>query len=169
MFLSSLLSLFKHAPSVTLVDNDWVTICLPLTALSEGCKLTAYPDPASGGDPWTIGYGATGPDIHAGLVWTQEQAVDRLHTDLMRFGAAVDGLVKVEMSPWQKAALVDFAYNLGAGALASSTLLKLLNAGDMQGAAMQFNVWVKASGKIMPGLVTRRQRETDLFTKGSWT
>ena len=45
-----------------------------LTEQFEGCKLTAYPDPATGGDPWTIGYGHTGNDVYPGLTITQEQA-----------------------------------------------------------------------------------------------
>ncbi|WP_438396508.1 lysozyme [Caballeronia sp. DA-9] len=146
----------------------WYPLCEKLTKASEDCVLVAYPDPASGGDPWTIGWGATGDGITKGTVWTQARADARLTADLLRFGAAVDSLVKVPLSPQQKAALVDFTFNLGSGNLQSSTLLKLLNAGDYAGAANEFAKWNLASGKVMPGLVTRRSRERSLFLTGVW-
>ncbi|MDU2883127.1 MAG: lysozyme, partial [Enterobacter sp.] len=60
-------------------------------------------------------------------------------------------------------ALVDFAYNLGVKALEGSTLLKKLNAGDYAGAAAEFPKWNKAGGKVLPGLVKRREAERTLF------
>jgi lysozyme len=146
----------------------WLDLCQPLTEASEGCVLTAYPDPASGADPWTVGYGATGPDVTRGTVWTQGQADSRLAADLMRFASGVDSAVTVSLTGAQKAALVDFAFNVGLGNLRSSTLLSLLNAGNHAGAADQFAVWNKADGKVMPGLVTRRARERSLFLTGAW-
>ncbi|WP_250533566.1 lysozyme [Caballeronia sp. AZ10_KS36] len=147
----------------------WYALCEPLVKASEGCELVAYPDPASGGDPWTCGYGATGKGIGRGTVWTQEQADTRLTADLLRFGAAVDGLVKVPLTAQQKAALVDFSFNVGTGSLSTSTLLKLLNTGDYDGAAEQFTRWNIAAGKVMPGLVKRRARERSLFLTGVWS
>ncbi|MDR5757040.1 lysozyme [Caballeronia sp. LZ035] len=147
----------------------WYPLCEALTKASEGCVLVAYADPASGGDPWTCGYGATGEGIARGTVWTQARADARLTADLLRFGAAVDKLVTVPLSPQQKAALVDFAFNVGTGSLGTSTLLKLLNGGDYAGAADQFDLWVKASGKTMAGLVKRRARERSLFLTGVWS
>jgi len=142
---------------------SWIATATNLAAQSEGCHLTAYPDPASGGDPWTIGYGATGPGITRGTVWTQAQAAADLQARLNVIGGQVDALVKVKLTDNQKAALVDFAYNLGIGALRSSALLALLNAGRTADAAAEFGKWVKAAGAIMPGLVTRRAREAILF------
>lgn len=173
--LKSIASMFGNAaPTLAvptpaaLVSDLWLPLCLRLTIASEGCKLTAYPDPASGAEPWTIGYGATGADIHQGTVWTQAQAEARLQAYLARFGAAVDVVVISAITPNQKAALVDFAYNVGVGAFSQSTLLRLLNSGDLAGAAAQFNAWTYADGKQMPGLIVRRQRERDLFTTGDW-
>jgi lysozyme len=149
-------------------DAPWIALCMPLTKASEGCKLTAYPDPASGGDPWTIGYGATGAGISKGVVWTQAHADQRLEDDLRRFGISVDSLVHVPLMARQKAALVDFTYNVGPGSLGTSTLLRKLNDGDFAGAADQFPSWNIASGKVMSGLVTRRMRERSLFLTGDW-
>ena len=126
----------------------------------EGCRLDAYRCPA--GIP-TIGYGATGPDIRMGMVWTQEQADARLVEDLARFAAGVERLVQVDLTDNQFAALVSFAYNVGLGALRDSTLLRKLNAGDYLGAADQLPRWARAGGRIMPGLSRRRLAERALF------
>ena len=129
----------------------------------EGCKLEAYPDPGTGGEPWTIGWGSTGPDIGPGTVWTQEEADARFLDDLTKFGDGVDRLVRVPLTDNQFAALVSFAYNVGLGALRDSTLLRKLNAGDYLGAADQLPRWARAGGRIMPGLSRRRLAERALF------
>jgi lysozyme len=181
---AAILGIFKRAPAPTAVQpppvspsstptaapvrTDWIALCQPLTEASESCALVAYPDPASGGDPWTCGYGATGPDVKPGTVWTPQQAADRLDADLVRFGGIVDALVTVALTAEQKAALVDFTFNVGQGNLASSTLLKLLNAGEYAEAADQFVIWNQADGKVMPGLVTRRARERSLYLTRVW-
>ena len=126
----------------------------------EGCRLDAYRCPA--GIP-TIGYGATGPDIRMGMVWTQEQADARLVEDLARFADGVERLVEVDLSDNQFAAIVSFAFNVGLGALRDSTLLRKLNAGDYEGAADQLPRWARAGGRLMPGLSRRRLAERALF------
>lgn len=73
--------------------------------------------------------------------------------------------MQVYLTANQKAALIDFVYNLGAGAFGSSTLLKKLNAGDYKGAADEFPKWVYAGGRVLGGLVNRRKIERDLFIK----
>jgi lysozyme len=129
----------------------------------ENCKLQAYPDPGSiDGHPWTIGWGSTGPDIKKGLVWTQQQADDRFARDLGRFEKGVAMLAK-NTTTNQFDALVSFAYNVGLGALGSSTLLKLHNAGNYGGAAAQFARWNKNDGKVMRGLTRRRTAEAALY------
>lgn len=131
----------------------------------EGRSLKAYPDPATGGDPWTIGYGQTGPDIVKGTQWTIWQCEDRLKDTLARFAEAVDRLVTVELTDNQRAALICLTYNIGEGNFRSSTLLKRLNQGKYTEAADQFPVWNKAGGKIMKGLIARRAAEMELFLK----
>lgn len=143
--------------------TDWIGCALSLVKKVEGCKLTAYPDPATGGDPWTIGYGATGPDIHEGTVWTQEQADNDLSERLREIGREIDDRVFVPLTPQQKAALASFIYNIGIGAFEKSTLLRRLNDGDYAGAAQQFARWDKAAGKVMAGLIRRRKLEAELF------
>jgi len=141
----------------------WIATATSLVAQSEGCRLTAYPDPATGDAPWTIGYGATGYGIAKGTVWTQAQADVDLQSRLALLGTQVDACTRVKLNDNQKAALVSFAYNLGIGALRTSTLIALVSASRFGDAAAEFGKWVRAAGAIMPGLVVRRAREAILF------
>jgi lysozyme len=141
---------------------------LNLIRTSEGCRLTAYRDVA--GIP-TIGYGHTGPEVHMGQTISQAEAERLFDADTDKFEAAVDRLTKGKATDNQFSALVSFAYNLGADALAGSTLLRLHNSGDYAGAADQFKLWNKAkvNSKLVPvsGLTTRRMAEAALYRSGA--
>jgi lysozyme len=134
---------------------------LGLVKTSEGCKLTAYLCPA--GIP-TIGYGRT-RGVKLGQSCTQAQADAWVEQEYDEFEAGVRKLVKVPLTANQLGALTSFAYNLGLGNLASSTLLRLLNQGDYAGAAAQFARWNKAAGRVLAGLTKRRAAEAALFVK----
>lgn len=138
---------------------------LHLTESFEGVRLTAYPDPGTGGDPWTIGYGHTGPEVCQGLTCTQEQAEAWLAQDVQKAAKAVDDLVQYELTQDEFDALVDFVFNVGIGNFRSSTMLRLLNQGDFNSAAHEFEKWDKAGGHVMAGLLRRRQAEEQLFEK----
>jgi GH24 family phage-related lysozyme (muramidase) len=135
----------------------------------EGCAekradgtFEAYPDPGTGGDPWTIGWGATGSGIGPGTVWSQAQCDDRLKADLARYGADVGRAIgDAPTSQQQFDALVSFHYNTGA--IARATLTKLHKAGDYAGAAAEFGKWVHAGGRRLAGLVRRREAEAALY------
>ena len=133
----------------------------------EDLSLKAYPDPATGGKPYTIGCGTTiypsGQPVKLGDVCTKEQAEQYLQNDLVKFEKAVSNAVRVPINQGQFDALVSFTYNLGEGNLKSSTLLKMVNAGNFAGAAEQFKRWNKANGKTMRGLTRRRAAEQCLF------
>ncbi|MFJ1518449.1 lysozyme [Acinetobacter sp. ABJ_C1_1] len=132
----------------------------------EGLRLKAYDD---GVGVWTIGFGTikypNGIRVKPRDSCTSQQAEDYLRNDLSAFENAVNSLVKAKLTQNQFDALVSFTYNLGETNLSKSTLLKKLNAGDYQGAADQFLVWNKAGGKVMKGLVRRREAERSLFLK----
>lgn len=133
----------------------------------EGCKLTAYPDPGTGGAPWTIGYGWTqtvdGKPVRPGMTIDQATADRLLKTGLVSYENDVLRLVKVKLSQGQFDALVSFTHNLGSRSLSTSTLLSKLNAGDYAGAADEFPRWNKAGGKVLNGLTRRREAERALF------
>lgn len=129
----------------------------------EGCKLKAYQDSVG---VWTIGYGHT-KGVKKGDVITQDQANQLLIEDLADAENAVNRLVKVEINQDMFDALSSFTFNLGAGSLKSSTLLKLLNQGKYSEAAEQFMRWVFAGGQKLDGLVRRRKAEQKLFRSGN--
>lgn len=136
---------------------------LDLIKSFEGLRLSAYKCPA---DVWTIGYGTTA-GVKPGQRITEQQAEELLRKDAAQVEAQVLRTIKVPLTQGQFDALVSFTYNLGAGNLADSTLVRLLNAGDYMGAAAQFDRWNKAGGKVLKGLVTRRAAERAMFEGGS--
>lgn len=111
---------------------------------------------------WTIGWGCT-EGVTEGMIVTAEQATAMLAAEMGKHETAVERLVKVPLTQGQFDALVSFSYNVGAGALEGSTLLRLLNAGDYDGARGQFGRWTKAAGVELAGLVRRRAREAEVF------
>lgn len=133
----------------------------------EGCRLRAYPDPGTGGAPWTIGFGWTQPvegkPVTRGMEITQETADRLLRRGVVQFEQVVNRLVKVRLSQNQFDALVSLCYNIGPRSFSSSTLLRLLNRGDYAGAAARFLDWRYSGRKVLPGLVTRRGEEKKLF------
>jgi lysozyme len=133
---------------------------LSLTEQFESCKLVAYPDVKG---VWTIGWGHTGPLVVPGLTCTQAQADAWLLSDCAAAEQAVNRFVHVDVTQHEFDALVDFAFNCGISAFAGSTLLKLLNARDFEGAANEFEKWDHASGKVVAGLLRRRLAEKQEF------
>lgn len=134
--------------------------CMSIVKESESCRLEAFiPVP---GDPPTIAWGHT-KGVQMGDTCSQEQADQWLAEDMQEAADAVIRLVKVNLTPGQFAALVDFAYNDGIGALEHSTLLKCVNARDFGQAASEFDRWIYAHGVKLKGLVTRATRRKALF------
>lgn len=127
--------------------------------------IEPYHDPV--GLP-TIGYGHLlsrdrWADLGRWPAITASRAETLLHGDLAASAAAVMRLVRVPLTEGQYGALVSFAFNVGAGLLAASTLLRKVNADDHDGAAAQFGRWVFAGGVKLPGLVRRRAAEAALY------
>jgi GH24 family phage-related lysozyme (muramidase) len=147
--------------------------CLDLVKSFEGYhreladgNAAAYLDPVL--IP-TIGWGTIqypdGKKVVMGDIRTRKQCEEYLMHEIEGKAAGVAKYVKVPLTQSMFDALVSFSYNVGLGALSESTLLRLLNAGDYEGAAAQFPRWVKAGGKTLPGLVRRRDAEQALFKK----
>src|SRR5215207_9583173 len=113
---------------------------LELIRFFEGLVLKAYPDPGSGAEPWTIGYGKT-IGVTPGMTCTQAQADAWLAWDVARFERAIERLVKVPLTQSQFDALVSFTFNVGERAFARSTLLRRLNAGAYAEIATQIKRW----------------------------
>jgi lysozyme len=136
--------------------------CIDLIKRFEGYSDKAYPDPGTGASPWTIGYGHT-RGVEPGMTCTMEQATRWVYDDVEDAARAVQDYVRVPLTQSQFDALVSFVYNVGVHNFNTSTLLKKINMGDMDGAAAEFLRWNRAGGKVMNGLTRRRQAESDLF------
>jgi lysozyme len=125
----------------------------------EGLRLQSYQDSVG---VWTIGYGHTrtaGPNQRI----SADEAHRLLIQDIIDHEAHIKRLVKVPLSQGEFDALSSWVFNVGGGSLASSTLLRKLNAGDYAGAANEFPRWNKADGKVLAGLTRRRNAERDLW------
>ena len=142
---------------------------LALVMRFEGCAkrrgdgmVEAYPDPGTGGSPWTIGWGATGAGIGPDTVWSQAQCDARLAADLARMAGQVrTALAGAPTTQAQFDALVSFHYNTGA--IARATLTRRHRQGDHAGAAEEFGRWIRAGGQVLRGLVRRRAAEAELY------
>lgn len=134
---------------------------LELLKRFEGWRSKAYPDPATGSDPWTIGYGFT-KDVRPGDVMTLQQGDDRLQYEVEHFEQGVYAITE-QANENQMAALTCLAYNIGLGNFKTSSVLKFHNLGDLPAAANAFLMWDKANGHTMTGLVRRRAAERALY------
>lgn len=133
---------------------------LELIKRFEGCRLTAYRCPAG---VWTIGYGHT-KDVKEGQRISEAEAERMLAEDLRYYEQMVGLMVMKPLEAHQMDALVSFAYNCGVAALRKSTLLKLVNQNPKDPKIREaFGMWNKAGGKVLPGLVKRREAEADLY------
>lgn len=170
-----------------------LSLALPLVAKHEGFREYAYPDPASElarasvgarwgfepaadvldrltpdvqarpGDPWTVGFGETGPHVTPATRMTRAEAERQLAKRLHEFVEAVRKMCTRPVLANRLAAMASLAYNIGLSAFAKSTLLRKFNAGDVDGAAVEFSRWTRAGGQILPGLVARRAAERAMF------
>ena len=135
--------------------------CIAAIKQFEGFRAAAYQDVAG---VLSIGYGDT---LHAahGATCSEAQADAWLRAAVANVEAVLNNetVVTAPLTQGQFDALADFAYNLGAGSLMRSTLLKLVNAGDIAGASLEFPKWSRAGGQIVPGLLRRRLLERGWF------
>ena len=129
----------------------------------EGCELTAYVDVVG---VLTIGYGHTGSDVYAGQTISQKDAEDLLRKDLQRFEKQVVDLIVPPFNQNEFDATVSFTYNVGAGALTTSTFRKRINNSENKAQCFreEFVKWVNGNNGPLPGLVRRRDAEVELAT-----
>jgi len=131
----------------------------------EGCKLRAYLDAV---DVPTIAYGRT-KDVKIGDICTQQQAEDWLEEELVEYEGHVNEAVKVELTQPQFDSLVSWTYNLGPSNLNRSSMLRVLNTSDYDNVPEQIMRWNKAGGRVLPGLVRRREAEAEMFKGNDWS
>ena len=138
---------------------------LALIKKFEGCELEAYQDAVG---VWTIGYGHI-KGVKEGMTITKQQAEEMLLEELVEYENYVLEAVNHQLDQCMFDALVSWTYNLGPSNLNASTMLKVLNAGDYDGVPEQIKRWNKAGGKVLQGLVRRREAEALLFDGKDWS
>ena len=132
----------------------------------EGFSSKPYMCPAN---VPTIGYGSTYYPNGTKVKISDDEISEEEATQILEyiaqkdFGSAVNKFVIVDLTQNQFDALVSFAYNIGRTAFENSTLLKLLNRGEYEAAAEQFEKWNKSGGRVLSGLTKRRFDEQKLF------
>lgn len=132
----------------------------------EGFSPVAVHHPEDPPDVWTMGFGSTywnGKPVTEGMECTRDQALMQLAAGLTTAAHCVNVTVQVALTQGEFDAITDFIYNLGCGRWISSTARARLNAGDYQGAASAFEMWDRAGGMVMSGLLRRRKAEEVLF------
>lgn len=126
----------------------------------EGHSLTTYLCPA--GVP-TISWGITGPNIKMGMTITEEESKAMFMHKIQEFAHRLDACVCVTLNKNQYIALLSLIWNIGPTNFMKSSVLKFVNEKKMEEAAQAFSKHCKAKGKVLKGLVRRREREAELF------
>lgn len=140
-----------------------IALTVALVGWFEGREMVPYLDPVA--IP-TVCTGHTGPDVIMGRIYSTAECDALLAGDLGKAFAAVDRNVRVPLAPETRAALASFTFNVGEGALRSSTLLRKLNEGQGARACDELLRWTYAGGRQLAGLVKRRQAERELCIEG---
>jgi lysozyme len=141
-------------------------IAVALIGGFEGLRQNAYPDPATGGKPWTICYGHT-----VGVKPGDKKSVDEckalLVSDLQVYASGIEACVRTPMPDTRFIALVSFAFNVGVKAACGSSVVRLINQGRTVEGCNALLKWNKAAGIVFPGLTRRRQREQAFCLEGA--
>lgn len=127
----------------------------------EGLRQTAYPDPASHGDPWTICYGHAShvtPGERASLAECKRLLLD----DLDKEAKGIEGCIHAPMSDARYVAVLSLAHNIGVHGVCKSSVARDLNAGRDAEACDDFLKFNRAAGIVFPGLTARREKERRL-------
>lgn len=154
------------------VPTDPKSIAAKLIATEEGFRSHAYPDPPGQSELYSIGYGhqiRPGDGLDINSVVDQATAFGMLLSDLDNAASCVDGVVQVQITDNERAALYSFCYNVGCHAFETSTMLRLINSGDLGAASGEFDRWVYANGQVSPALQSRRNDEQALFSQDGFS
>ena len=140
-----------------------------LIKIKEQCRLEAYPDPATGGEPWTIGWGSikdtNGQPFKPGDKISQEKADALLNDYLLKEVYPIFNKIPYPLTSGQKEAIASLCYNIGTPALLNSKLFRAICEKDLINIFHNWD-WISAGGKPMKGLAKRRAEELFMFLEG---
>ncbi|KEC75483.1 lysozyme protein [Rhizobium leguminosarum bv. phaseoli CCGM1] len=131
----------------------------------EGLRQHAYPDPATGGQPWTLCYGSTN-GVKPGDYKTVSQCKALLALELQKYAEGIEQCVTVPLPDSRFVALTSFAYNVGVKGACGSSAIKLINQGKTAEGCEALLKWNRAAGIVFPGLTRRRQKERQFCLEG---
>lgn len=129
----------------------------------EGVRYQPYRDVIG---LWTVCYGHAGSDVMLGKTYSETECRALLNKDLTAVARQINPFIRVEIPEATRGALYSFVYNVGAGNFRTSTLLRKINQGDIQGACDQLRRWTYAGGQQWKGLITRREIEREVCLWG---
>jgi lysozyme len=132
----------------------------------EGLRLAAYPDPATGGRPWTVCYGRT-DGVKPNDRYTLDECKALLRQDLEAYALGIEACVWRPLPDKRYVALVSFAYNVGTRAACESSVVRFINAGRTREGCDALLDYNRAAGIVFPGLTRRRQKERALCLEGA--
>lgn len=141
-------------------------LAAPIIGKWEGVRYEAYPDPATGGAPWTVCYGHTGGDVIRGKRYTIDECDAFLAVDMVEANAAVNRCLSMPKLAHVEAALTSAAFNIGPKVVCGSALQRKALANDWPGACAELSQWRMAAGRVMKGLELRRADERQLCETG---
>ncbi len=139
--------------------------CVTCVAGFEGLRLNAYPDPATGREPWTACYGET-EGVTRGERFTLAQCKAMLAASLESFATGMEGCITRPLPDTTYSAFLSLSYNVGTGAFCKSSVARLWNAGEGRSSCDAMLKWNRAAGVVMTGLTRRREQERALCLQG---
>lgn len=156
-----------HPRSKTMKRAGAAALAVTVIGGFEGLRQTAYPDPATRGNPWTICYGSTGADVVPGRQASLAECKALLLRDADREALILEKCLDTDNMPDGRAiAVLSLAFNIGGHAFCKSSIARKLAQGDIQGGCDAFLLYNKAAGFVMPGLTRRREKERVLCMEG---
>jgi lysozyme len=171
-------AIYRNENGAPTCSSSAIELALPMIRHFEGFSADAYPDPLSGGEPITIGYGTTrypdGRAVRMGDVVTRAQAEEYLRWYADRCEAAQAQRIPTwqQMSAQQQAAILGFAFNLGAnffGSAGFDTITRNLREADWAAVPTTLRLYRNPGSSVEAGLLRRREAEGQLFSTGVWS
>ncbi len=132
----------------------------------EGLRQNAYPDPATGGEPWTVCFGHA-EDVKPGDHYSISECKALLVKDLDKYASGIESCVHVPLPDKRYVALISFSYNIGIKGACNSSVIRLINAGQTQAGCDALLKYNRAAGIVFPGLTRRRQKEREYCMAGA--
>ncbi len=156
----------KTYHKITVASAAALTLACAYVKPWEGLWLTARVDTIGTGRPVTACYGETEGGLRVGDRFTKQECDELLTVKLKRYDAEIGHCIHVDLPDYTRAALVSFAYNVGSAGACRSGAVRLMNQGKIAQGCNALMQWTRAQGRVVRGLVNRREKERALCLAG---